>query len=126
MIHFRRSGFTLIEILVVIGILTALIGLTLPAVQKVRESAARVACQNNLHQIGVALHSYHARQGSLPPRVTAKSPVNDPNRILGWMSVLLPDVEESAAFDAAVVACAIETDAFRNPPHTTLAHPVKV
>ncbi len=114
-----RPAFTLVELLVVIAILAVLLGLLLAAVQNVRSAAARLECQNKLHQLALALHHSHDTHNSLPPGHRSLFQ-RDRLPFSGWPLDLLPYLEQQSLHDASLKAYRLTFVPFFDPPHTSL------
>lgn len=115
-----RRGITLLEVLVVIAILGVLIGLTVPAVQRARDAAARAHCANNLRQIGLALHQYHNGHRSFPPGVSYQDGAS-PYPFMSWNTRLLPFLEQDGLWAQAKAAFAQNAFFQAVPPHHGLS-----
>jgi prepilin-type N-terminal cleavage/methylation domain-containing protein/prepilin-type processing-associated H-X9-DG protein len=103
----HRSAFTLIELLVVIAIIAVLIGLLVPAVQKVREAASRMTCGNNIKQIALAVQGYHSAHGRIPPDTVYSYDPTKPN--WSWLGRILPHLEQDGLY--------LQTQMGKNPPN---------
>ncbi|MBI1831625.1 MAG: DUF1559 domain-containing protein [Planctomycetes bacterium] len=118
----KRGGVTLIELLVVIGIIAVLIALLAPAVQKVRASAARSECANNLRQVGLAVQQYHDKSRALPPGMRVKTGM----RFSSWLTQILPFVDQQNLWTTTLAAYQQAPSPFKNPPHVGLATVIPV
>jgi prepilin-type N-terminal cleavage/methylation domain-containing protein len=112
-----RPAFTLVELLVVMAIIAVLLGLLIPAVQGIRAAAARTHCQNNLKQLGAALHQYHDAKKVFPPGVRTPRSKNA-HAYMSWNVYLLPFLEQGPLWKQVVRAYTLDPDFRHIPPHT--------
>jgi prepilin-type processing-associated H-X9-DG protein/prepilin-type N-terminal cleavage/methylation domain-containing protein len=115
-LHMARRAFGLVELLVVLAIIAFLIGLLLPAVQSVRSSAQRMQCQARLRDLGMALHAHHNSSSRLPPGIRVIDST-EPYLFQNWPAQLLPNLDQSALWQATLYAYAAERSDPFHPPH---------
>jgi prepilin-type processing-associated H-X9-DG protein len=122
----KRRAITLVEVLVVIGLVGILMGLLLNAVQTVRASATRLSCSNNLRQLGLASTAYHDAHGKLPPSYMIQWRYS-PKRftLLSWTNYILPYIEQEGLWDTLPSAYLADESATKNPPHIGLTTVIK-
>jgi prepilin-type N-terminal cleavage/methylation domain-containing protein/prepilin-type processing-associated H-X9-DG protein len=123
----KKFAFSLIELLVVVAIISILVGLLIPAVQKVRYHALNLKCKNNLKQIGLSLHSYHDSKGVFPPGLSVMHD-NQKYPFLGWTAYILPYIEQQNLYRAVENAFASDISPWvfygHVPHHRILGTPV--
>ncbi|HEY3787611.1 MAG TPA: DUF1559 domain-containing protein [Urbifossiella sp.] len=124
---FTRRAFTIIETLVVIGVMGVMIGLLMSAVQSARGAAYRAACANNLKQIALASHLYHDSRGAFPAALEGfKDPGTLKFPLTNWCISLLPHLEQQALWQQTDVAMSFPGSQNQNPPHVGMTTIVKV
>ncbi|MCX7700926.1 MAG: DUF1559 domain-containing protein [Gemmataceae bacterium] len=112
-----NAAFTLLELLVVIAIIGVLMGLMLAGVQRVREAAARVKCQNNVRQIALALHQYHDAAGRFPPGMSRAESGPEPFPYMSWLARILPYIERGDLWRQAEEGYRVSPGDYMQPPH---------
>ncbi|WP_261361148.1 DUF1559 domain-containing protein [Gemmata massiliana] len=118
-----RRGYSLVEVLVAVGIMALLMGLILSAVQRVRAVSARTACSNNLRQIALANQSYHQQANAFPAGVVGP---DDKMPFSTWLVRLLPHLDQAELWDRTVAAYQHDRSFLHDPPHTGLSRPLAV
>ncbi|MBT5020896.1 MAG: DUF1559 domain-containing protein, partial [Planctomicrobium sp.] len=140
-INYQRRGFTLVELLVVIAVMVTLMGLLMPAVQQAREAARRTRCQNNLKQIGLALHNYHDQFQIFPPESIWAAPEGSTwaPRNFTWIELILPMLDQGSLNNAidfnrpiwnqslpdGQLITSVQLDILRCPSDAALSGPVE-
>lgn len=115
-----RRGFSLIEVLVVLGVISLLLSMLLPAIQHARAAADKVACQSNLRQIGLALHLYHQDVGHLPPHRSPSPWLSSPDSVFTWSTLILAYIDQQPLWQDSLIALRTTTNCFQSPPHRGL------